>query len=793
MFPFLFFWRYLFTFFKPSNSGQKTPHYSAVHSAKLSALFNFQSLITVLLLLICTCAYLRAIVPRLIDRNKQGIPGVFWKCARIGERLSLKRRRQMNESGSDRVGVDAGGRLDAVEWQITQRLPHRFWTANNDVYITRKTQLAAQLGRCKKMLDTKCDTNAMSHSVKLDVQTSSVQVTDDVISLFDGDITEARQRTVSAVHVLVFKHLHLLIWTSRSDVFNTRAELVQHQHILKDEARMLRSLRLPHCRIDVFDKAQAPYGLIFYGVAPDHVDMKKSMHNFERMFSDNRGRIELFCNVDVSKDIAYGELCANYDAVVLAYGANRARRMDIQNENATNCLSGSAFVSWYNGAQLHGPAPLLDCEDVVIVGNGNVAIDCARLLLSSDERLAGTDITENALRALRQSRVRRVRVLGRRGPQNCSFTIKELRELLGLPGLHAHCVIPTEMTVRLEAELAQMERPRQRLLKLMLDNVNSNHREADNQIDGKRMLQLHFHRRPHVVQLDSGGRVRALSVQNVLDGSVEDFPCGLLIYAIGFEHVHLPGVPTREDGKLDMSDWCRVVTDETKAMVYATGWCSHEARGLIADSQQQAYAVADQLADDWSSSERQIGVVGEAGGDEPDRMPTTKTEQLLHERGVPFISWEDWRYIDQCERRMGAILGKSREKITDPIGLYSMSESAQNSSGTSDKLTVFGGCEGPEACYVKLVSSDGHEFVIHKEHALISKTIRAMLSGPGQYAENETNEVHFREIPSHVLQKVCHYFAYKARYTNSATEIPEFYVAPEVALELLMAANFLDC
>uniref|UniRef100_A0A183C1B1 Elongin-C n=1 Tax=Globodera pallida TaxID=36090 RepID=A0A183C1B1_GLOPA len=372
----------------------------------------------------------------------------------------------------------------------------------------------------------------------------------------------------------------------------------------------------------------------------------------------------------------------------------------------------------YNGAQLHGPAPLLDCEDV------------------------------------------------------CSFTIKELRELLGLPGLHAHCVIPTEMHVRLE-----MERPRQRLLKLMLDNANSNHHEEDNKNDGKRMLQLHFHRRPQVVQTDGGGRVRALSVQNGLDGSVEDFPCGLLIYAIGFEHVHLPGVPTREDGKLAMSDWCRVVS-ETKAMIYATGWCSHEARGLIADSQQQAYAVADQLADDWSSSERQIGIVQDAGGDS-DRMATTKMEQLLRERNVPFISWEDWRYIDQCERRMGAILGKSREKITDPIGLNSMSESAQNSSGTSDKLTVFGGCEGPEACYVKLVSSDGHEFVIHKEHALISKTIRAMLSGPGQYAENETNEVHFREIPSHVLQKVCHYFAYKARYTNSATEIPEFYVAPE--------------
>ncbi|CAO4368555.1 Protein CBR-ELC-1 [Caenorhabditis briggsae] len=106
---------------------------------------------------------------------------------------------------------------------------------------------------------------------------------------------------------------------------------------------------------------------------------------------------------------------------------------------------------------------------------------------------------------------------------------------------------------------------------------------------------------------------------------------------------------------------------------------------------------------------------------------------------------------------------------------------------------VYGGIEGPNSQYVKLVSSDNHEFIIKRELALTSGTIRAMLSGPGVYAENESNVVYFREIPSHVLQKVCQYFAYKVRYTHAATEIPEFPIPPEVALELLMAANFLDC
>ena len=113
-------------------------------------------------------------------------------------------------------------------------------------------------------------------------------------------------------------------------------------------------------------------------------------------------------------------------------------------------------------------------------------------------------------------------------------------------------------------------------------------------------------------------------------------------------------------------------------------------------------------------------------------------------------------------------------------------------SESNKEEKVYGGCEGPDAMYVKLIS-DGHEFIVKRDHALASGTIQAILSGPGQFSENETNEINLREILSHVLQKVCMYFTYKVRYTNSSTEIPEFPIAPEIALELLMAANFLDC
>ena len=109
------------------------------------------------------------------------------------------------------------------------------------------------------------------------------------------------------------------------------------------------------------------------------------------------------------------------------------------------------------------------------------------------------------------------------------------------------------------------------------------------------------------------------------------------------------------------------------------------------------------------------------------------------------------------------------------------------------KDEVGAGIEGPNAMFVKLIASDGHEFIIKRDHALTSGTIKALLSGPGQFEESESNEVKFREIPSHILAKVCQYFTYKVRYTNSSTEIPEFPIAREIALELLMAANFLDC
>uniref|UniRef100_A0A914LEY8 FAD/NAD(P)-binding domain-containing protein n=1 Tax=Meloidogyne incognita TaxID=6306 RepID=A0A914LEY8_MELIC len=383
--------------------------------------------------------------------------------------------------------------------------------------------------------------------------------------------------------------------------------------------------------------------------------MKKSMTGFEKMFEENRERLELFCNVDANKDVNFEELCSTYDAVVLAYGANKPRKLGLENEYGNNCFSGGEFVSWYNGMsqQYIKNIPKLDTgSNAIVIGNGNVAIDCSRILLSSPERLKQTDITENALNALRKSKIKNVYIIGRRGPKEISFTIKELRELLNLEGVNSHCLIDSNLKEKLEKELNLMERPRRRIVELML-----NFAEEKKSSPTQKSLKLLFNSRPTKIELSNkNDSINALYIQNNLDNLIEKIECSLLIVAIGFENILLNGLPKNENGQLKMIDWCRVPKENS--LVYATGWCSHAARGLIADSQQQAYSVADQIYED-------LNKINSTKNSIQKMSARTQIEQKLCSRGVEFINWDDWKYIDECERRMGAILGKTREKMSE--------------------------------------------------------------------------------------------------------------------------------
>uniref|UniRef100_A0A8R1HYI9 Pyr_redox_2 domain-containing protein n=1 Tax=Caenorhabditis japonica TaxID=281687 RepID=A0A8R1HYI9_CAEJA len=180
-------------------------------------------------------------------------------------------------------------------------------------------------------------------------------------------------------------------------------------------------LRKSDFNVDVFEYSPVPFGLVRYGVAPDHQEVKNVIKQFDQMFERNRNRLRLFCNVKIGRDVTFDELTHGYDAVLLAYGSHKTRQLGIPGSDSKNVISGSDFVGWYNGVP-HAPTPDLSATDVVIVGNGNVALDCARVLsTASSGALRATDIPDDRLVVLEKVPIKDIKILGRRGPEHVGF------------------------------------------------------------------------------------------------------------------------------------------------------------------------------------------------------------------------------------------------------------------------------------------------------------------------------------------------------------------------------------
>uniref|UniRef100_A0AAF5Q3C0 NADPH:adrenodoxin oxidoreductase, mitochondrial n=1 Tax=Wuchereria bancrofti TaxID=6293 RepID=A0AAF5Q3C0_WUCBA len=401
--------------------------------------------------------------------------------------------------------------------------------------------------------------------------------------------------------------------------------------------------RLPQCYVDVYESNMVPYGLARYGIAPDHPEMKNCLTYFDRLFVENQDRLKLFCNVYIGRDVKFDELCSDYDAVVLAYGARRQRRLKIPGIDATNVFSGGDFVFWYNGMS-GTKAPLLNCKEAVIIGNGNVALDCSRVILSAGtDRLLKTDIPAPILQTLSRSEIRHVTIVGRRGLVDVSFTIKELREQITLSNCSFSVEIENSDLLAVKEVQDTLSRPKKRIVELILNNSHLDKPMSD------RHCQLLFRRTPTKVLTDSRGMVKALQVTHSLTGHKEDVPCGLLLYCIGFENVALDGVPVNENGEIRMLDAIRVATEE-EILVYASGWCAHTPRGIIAHTQMNASSVAERLSSDL----QKYGL---------KNVQITGSYQRLLSRNVEYLTWNDWKKIDEEEKRLGVARGKKREKL----------------------------------------------------------------------------------------------------------------------------------
>jgi ferredoxin--NADP+ reductase len=387
------------------------------------------------------------------------------------------------------------------------------------------------------------------------------------------------------------------------------------------------------------------------GVAPDHENIKAVSRAFEKTAA--RPGFRFFGNVEVGSTVSHEELVAAYDAVVYTVGAQTDRRLGIPGEDLPGSWPATAFVAWYNGHPDFQELEFdLDCERVVVIGNGNVAIDCARMLALTADELAPTDTTEEATEAIAASPIREIVMLGRRGPVQAAFTPPELKELGELAG--AEPIVDAGELVLDPASAAELETDRERARR----NYELLQDYAAREPEGKaRRIVLRFLTSP--VALAGEGKVEAVEVvRNELvedggrlvarpTGELEVIPAGLVLRSVGYQGVALPGVPFDEQaGTIPNVDGR--VTGANR--VYVAGWIKRGPSGVIGTNKKDATETVERLLEDAS------------GGLLAAPAPRDLAE-LLEEKSADFVDYRGWQVIDAAERTAGEPLGRPRVKL----------------------------------------------------------------------------------------------------------------------------------
>jgi len=426
----------------------------------------------------------------------------------------------------------------------------------------------------------------------------------------------------------------------------------------------------PTAQVDIFEKLPVPFGLVRYGVAPDHPEVKNATNTFEEVARNERFRF--FGNVNIGQDLKAVDLQSAYNAVVFAYGADDDKRLHIEGEDGKGVIAARSFVGWYNGLPAHAElSPNLDCETAVVVGHGNVALDVARILLAPLALLEHTDICHHAIEALQNSRVKRVILLGRRGPLEVSFTIKELREMIRLDGTKP--VLRAEDFVDIRPKVPEIVRQRRRLIDLMCKTALDEPSPKDSaRFDAaSKEWHLEFLSSPREILLDDSNNVKGIRIQkNELieneDGSTVakatdqtvDIECGMVLRSIGYKSIPLQeGVPF--DNKMGVIPNIngRVVqqagSKELVKGLYCSGWVKHGPVGVIVTTMNEAFATAETIVEDLNA-----GAVNQ-------ETNISDVAELLRGRGVNFVSYEDYQKIDLEEIWRGKQSSKPREKIVD--------------------------------------------------------------------------------------------------------------------------------
>ena len=405
--------------------------------------------------------------------------------------------------------------------------------------------------------------------------------------------------------------------------------------------------------VDLFDRLPTPYGLVRGGVAPDHQNIKA----VTRVFASTAARptFRFLGNVQLGRDVFVEELRRHYHQIVYATGNETDRRLGVPGEGIWRCTPASVFVGWYNGHPDYRHAKFdLSVRRVAVVGNGNVAVDVARILLRTRAELERTDMAAHALEALRESQVREVWLLGRRGPAQAAFTPAELKELGELE--EADPIVDP-------ADLAGTDPEAGGNLAILRSFAGRRQRP------GAKKLHLRFLVSPTEVRADPAGGVAGLALEkNRLEtrpdggvvargtGEIEVLEVDMVLPAIGYAAERIAGVPYDEKARTIANEDGRVVDPVRRTVVpneYVVGWARSGPQGLIGEHKRaSAHVVAHMVADGAGLGARAL-------------PPREAIDDLLRGRGVRLVSFRDWKELDEVEVARGARRGAPRDKIVD--------------------------------------------------------------------------------------------------------------------------------
>jgi ferredoxin/flavodoxin---NADP+ reductase len=409
--------------------------------------------------------------------------------------------------------------------------------------------------------------------------------------------------------------------------------------------------------VDILERLPTPWGLVRLGVAPDHPNIKSVSRVYEKIAK--RPGFRFLGNVEVGRDLDHDDLMRLYDAVVYSVGAQTDRRLGIPGEDLPGSWAATEFVAWYNGHPDYQSLSFdLSGHRAVVVGNGNVAIDVARMLALADAELATTDTTDMAIDAILGSGIEEILMLGRRGPAQASFTTLELKELGELADADV-AVDPCELELEPESEPALAESIVARNMKVLREYA------ARPPSGKRRTLKLRFRVSPVAILgetrveaieivrnelvADKEGRVRAVAT-----GEREVIPCGIVFRSVGYQGVAMEGVPFDEDRCTMRNRSGRVLDERGEPIsgVYCTGWIKRGPTGIIGTNKKDATETVEALLEDVREG----------------RLLRRKTsaeavDACLAERGIDVVTYRGWDAIDALERGRGEELGRPRVKL----------------------------------------------------------------------------------------------------------------------------------